>query len=340
MGYRKRTGFLAIAGALLASSAAVESAKLYRWVDDEGNIYYSDQVPPSEVEKERAVLDRHGMKVDEVEQAKSREQLLLEHQRHLELERLRKEQQRLIAEQEAKDRILLRTFGSEEDITLARDNRLNALDVNIQILKSNVQRAKDQLAYLQKQAANLERQGKKIDKGLAEDIDRFRTKLRVHYGDIIAKEQEKEAIFAEYGKGMERFRELKDIEEPVHTSEQDEKRLSSLLQNVYTCQNATICDQLWGAAEDYAKRHATTRMEIISDSIILSTPPHKPEDISITISRIETKDGDEVMLFMDLQCASSPSGKEFCASDKVAAIKQEFPRLMAAEAERIAANGR
>jgi hypothetical protein len=337
MKYLERTGWVLVMLALMWGSTA--QAKLYRWVDDDGNVFYSDKVPPSQSKKERAVLDKHGMKVEVVEEAKSEQELKLEHQRKMELERLRREQQRLIAEQEAKDRILLRTFSSEEDITLARDNRLNALDVSIQILKSNVQRAKNQLAFLQKDAANKERQGQKVDKGLREDIERYRNKLKVHYGDIIAKEQEKEEIFASYGKDMERFRSLKDIQEPVATSDQDEKRLTSMLKNVYTCADATVCDGLWAVAEEFARRHATTRMEIVSESIILSAPPHKPDDISVTISRIEDKKSGDLMLFMDLQCATSPTGREFCQSEKVRNIRQEFPVLMAVEADKIPSGG-
>ncbi|QKK11148.1 MAG: DUF4124 domain-containing protein [Pseudomonadota bacterium] len=36
-----------LVGIMLATSIAAESRKLFRWVDEEGNVHYSDVVPPA-----------------------------------------------------------------------------------------------------------------------------------------------------------------------------------------------------------------------------------------------------------------------------------------------------
>ena len=62
-----------------------------------------------------------------------------------ELARLRAEQKRLIEEQRAKDRVLLRTFRSSDDILMTRDGKLTAIDTSIQITRSNIKRLKFKL---------------------------------------------------------------------------------------------------------------------------------------------------------------------------------------------------
>lgn len=305
-------------------------SKLYRWVDDEGNIHYSDRVPPDQVEQERAVLDGQGIEREKVDQAKTREEQMLEQQRKQALAKLREEQQKLIQEQQAKDRILLRTFNSEDDIILARDNRLGALDVSIQVERSNIKRTKARLSDLQKSAADQERRGKKPSKRLMEDIDQARRKLAAHYGTMIQKEREKEGIFASYGKDMDRFRELKDISQPASETEQDRKRFASLLNNVFSCASAETCAPLWSKATDFVQRHATTRLQMLSETIVMSAPARKPEDISITISRINNNSEDGgFLIFVDMQCSNTPTGEDLCASETMTSKKREFAELMA-----------
>lgn len=321
---------------LLATSSA-EARKLYRWVNEDGSVYYSDRVPPQESGRERAILDRQGITVDRVDEAKSREELILEARRQAELEELRRQQQRVIERQQAEDRILLRTFHAEEDIIMARDSKLAAIDVAIELQQLNIQRTKDRLASLQQQAANLERQGRAIPAEDEEDIARARQQLQAFYATLISREREKGEIFAQFDRDMGRFRELKNIQAPVGTSEQDRRRHTSLLETVFPC-SRRHCDLIWETAERFARQHATTAMQVISDSIIMTAAPRRPEDISITISRIDrsgsssnaNSQDNESILFMDLQCSNSHSGQELCASEQVAEIRRQFNPTLAA----------
>jgi hypothetical protein len=80
-----------------------------RWVDDQGNVHYSDVIPPTEIDKGRTLLSPDGVRVDTVPPQKTPEQI----QRERELERLRVQQERMREQQRADDRVLLNNLGAD-----------------------------------------------------------------------------------------------------------------------------------------------------------------------------------------------------------------------------------
>ena len=85
------TGFLIA----LASSAALagEHDRVYKWVDEEGQIHYGDSIPPEYSELPKQVLNEHAITVDHLEGRKTEEQLLAE-QKAKELETQKELQRR------------------------------------------------------------------------------------------------------------------------------------------------------------------------------------------------------------------------------------------------------
>jgi len=304
---------------LLLSAATQSFAKMYRWTDAQGHVHYSDKVPPEHVGQARSRIDNRGMEVEEVEAAKTREEI----ERGKELERLRVEKQRLIDEQKARDRVLLRTFRSEDDILMTRDGKQMAIDTSIQIIRSNIRRLKLNLATMQKNAANLERQGQSISADYIQDIENTRQQLKNNYEVIIRKEQDKEAVREKYATDVVRFRDLKNLRQD-QDQDQQKKRIRSLLETVVICNNQPDCDAAWIKAEEYVRKHATTRLQMLAKSIIMTAAPIKPNDISITVSRIRMPDTPGARLFMDLQCKESPRGRDFCETGPVDNIRSSF----------------
>lgn len=296
------------------------AAKLYKWVDEEGNVYFSDKKPPEHAKAAHSELDKQGMEVKRVEAAKTPEEM----EKERELKRLRAEQERLIKEQEAKDRVLLRTFRTEDDILMARNGKLAAIDVIIQVARSNIRRMKIKLGEMQNNAANLERQGKPFPKNLLKNIEGTRNQLKDGYRSIIKEEQKKEQIWEKYAQDVARFRSLKKLHGETDETLADRDRASTLLETVVICDNDTNCAHAWLLAEKYIRSNATTRIQMLGDSIIMAGTPTKDSDISLTVSRIQ-KPGDSTSeLFMDLQCKNSPKGRELCQSQQVANIRSGF----------------
>lgn len=305
---------------LLLLPVAGSAGKLIRWVDKEGNVHYSDRVPAEHKDQARSELNRRGIEIRSTEAAKTKEQI----EQEQELARLRAEQKRLIEEQRAKDNVLLRTFRSSDDILLTRDGKLTAIDTSIQITRSNIKRLKLRLTDMQRNAANLERQGKKISANFLKDIERTRQQLKDSYATIIRKEQDKEQIRIKYAADLAHFRALKNLQPDSEEKEREQRRRSLLLETVVPCHDQASCDAAWERAETYVRGNATTRLQMLAESIIMTAAPVKDQDISITVSRITQKDDPGAQLFMDLQCKDSPRGKEFCETEKVSGIRSGF----------------
>jgi hypothetical protein len=99
----------------LLESQPVCAKKMYRWVDEHGDIYFSDQVPPEQAQHSRASLSKTGRIIEVIEQAKTKEQ----QEQEKRLEQLRQQQEKLIANQKMHDKSLLSTFRSKEDMLLS-----------------------------------------------------------------------------------------------------------------------------------------------------------------------------------------------------------------------------
>ncbi len=309
---------------LLSLSIALSAptqAKLFRWVDENGKVHFSDKIPPSAAKNKQQELDSRGYTIKERAAALTPE----ERAREAELERHRQEQQRLVEKQREQDRVLLRTFRNEDDIIMARNGKLSSLDAKIVILRSNIRRLKARLGEKQAHAAQLELAGNPIPANLQKQLDSLRQDIRRNYQQLIRQELHKQDIREDYAKDLSRFRSLKKLSSEKASIVPERKR-SAMLDTLITCSQE--CDKLWEKAEAYARKHATTRMQLLGDNIIMTRSAMAENDISITVSRIkkEEKEGVEEF-FIDVQCKESPVGKELCNSPHVEAIRKGFSAL-------------
>jgi hypothetical protein len=308
--------FLPLLFALFTVPAA-QAGKLYRWVDADGSTHYTDKIPPDQIERSHQELSGTGIRTLTVPRAKTDEEVEEERK----LERLRAEQQRLIDKQQAADRVLLRTFRSEEDLIMARDGKLAAIDVMIKVTQGNIRRHQVKLSDLQHRAATREREGRTVTKVLLTNIDNTLRNINDAYANIERKEQGKNAIHQTFARDLKRFRELKNLtQKPAEAEEQE----TGTLPNLASCSDPQTCDEAWTRAEAFVRANATTPMQMIGDNIIMTAAPTKDRDISITMSRVDNTESGRTVLFMDLFCKDTVIGKEHCQSDSVSAIRQAF----------------
>ena len=132
----------------LLGSQPVFAKKMYRWVDEHGETYFSDQVPPEQTKHSRASLSKSGRVLEVTEKAKTKEQLEQEKR----LEELRKQQEKLIANQKIHDQALLSTFRSKEDMLLSIQAKEETLDKQKNLIEGNLNRFTEQLKKQQKEA--------------------------------------------------------------------------------------------------------------------------------------------------------------------------------------------
>lgn len=326
MPWTRQTFGLLLLALLLTAASTDLTARTYRWTDEQGNVYYSDRVPPEHVKSARTQLNDRGIETRHIEAAKSEEELA----REAELRRLRAEEQRLIAEQRERDQVLIRTFRNEDDIQMAMNGKLVSIDTSIQIDRTNIHRLKLKLAGMQKQAADTERQGHTVSGNYLKEIESTRKALKDAHANIIRKEQHKEQIRDKHNADLQRFRELKNLLTPAESAEeQNRKHHNTLLETVVICEDEPQCDALWKRAESYVRQHATTRLQLLADSIIMTAAPLKDNDITIAVSRIVDADVPGARLFLDLQCKDSPRGKDFCITPEIEQIRIGFRDYLA-----------
>jgi hypothetical protein len=307
--------------------AAAQTGAIKKWVDADGVTHYGTSIPSEYLNKEHTELNQRGIEVKHVQRARTPEEI----EREKELERLRKAQQQAIADQRAKDRILLNMFRTEDDLVMVRDGKLAQVNAQLKLKQSYVERLRKRLSNWQAAAAARERQGKKPTAKQLENLQTIQQQLENTYSNIVEKEAAKRRITNRYTYELSRFRQLKsgfrassteDIEAPRETP-----RVIPVA-GAFVCQDKAQCDHLWGYAKKWTKENSGTPIEVIGERILVTKVPSTPEEISLTVSRL-SREGVE-RLFLDINCHKSVSGKELCATAPVQALRDKFVHAMEA----------
>ncbi len=195
---------------ICAISFSTYSATLYKWVDENGEIRYSDQLPPDQIRRKHELLNQHGVVVDTKEAAKSKEQLAAEAEEKKVLELKAAEEKRSKDEQDKSDRVLLLTFSSEDEMKAVRDNRIEVIDSVIRLIKKSILATEEHLIKLEDTADMIYlSKGKEVPGGLAQNIEHFTRKVNNRSEQLRLKELEKQKINKQFDIDRARYRWLK-----------------------------------------------------------------------------------------------------------------------------------
>jgi hypothetical protein len=198
-------------------TASVDAAALYKWIDEDGQIRYSDRLPAAQVKKKHQQLNSQGVVVGTTEAAKSEEELAAEAEAKRKAEEQAAEEARLKQIQYEKDQVLLLTFSSEKEMELARDDRLEVLDSVIRLITKSITSTQETLAELETSAdQNYTSKGKDIPGGLAQKIEHFSRKIESRTDQLLLKVEEKDRINQQFELDLARFRELKSQSSSAH----------------------------------------------------------------------------------------------------------------------------
>lgn len=194
--------------ALALSSAfmfpAAHAGKLYKWVDENGQIRYGDRIPPQYARKSNETLNQQGITVDHQEAAKSPEQIAAEQR----LEEARLAAERVQQEQDRKDRILLDTFTNEDEMVLTRDGKIEAIEAIIRVTNGRTEKLKLRLSELKTRAANIERSGKPVPDKLSAEINETRQQIANNFTYVRSRNSDQKLIREQFEVDISRFREL------------------------------------------------------------------------------------------------------------------------------------
>ena len=214
----------ALVAALLlqVTAPAAESANLYRYTNDEGNVVVDYQVPTRYVAQGYEVLNMEGVVLEVVpRQLTEEEKQVLNAQQELE-EAARAEQERL---KEWDESLLLR-YSTIADIEAAEERALRDLRIRMSILKGNKRSLKQQVENYQAQAADLERRGQEVDVARLVAIEDIQTEIETTDRSINERAREIEEVEQAYQRDKDRFRMLLEVVELRKTllAKQQEER--------------------------------------------------------------------------------------------------------------------
>lgn len=188
--------------ALLALSVipGVVQAKLYKWVDEKGNVHYSDTMPDSKsASRGTSELNKRAMIVKEAESAEQRAA-------RAEAERLAKANEAQRLEQARRDKALLDTFTSTREIDALLQRHLEQIDAGI-----NTDLARREQAVKRQQ--NLQRQllrfaGKTIPSDLQREKAAVEKELHQIDQDVATKREERKQLIVRAENDKKRLLEL------------------------------------------------------------------------------------------------------------------------------------
>lgn len=133
---------VAITGVLCSQPLCAE---IFRWVDEYGQVHYSDKVPPEYSQLERKIFNQKGRLTTTIKSAKTQIELETERQRAKLEEKKRKE----IQEKKNRDLVLLRMFTSIEEMESTRDERIALFDSRIAILDKKLKKLRQEHSELE-----------------------------------------------------------------------------------------------------------------------------------------------------------------------------------------------
>jgi hypothetical protein len=307
-----------------AATETVLAKKMYRWVDENGNTYFSDLIPPDQSHYQRDSLSKSGRVLEVTEKAKTREQMELEKK----LLYLRKAQEKLIERQIVHDRLLLSTYDSKDDMVKAINDKNQTLDTQKKVLDGTAWRLNKQLEDQQRKAAEFERNAQKVPLQLLQDIKSTQAQISDNETAINAHITKHIKIAKEDNADVERYLYLTQTK---LSQQENNNKIPSIKEanelGLFYCENDSKCNKAWEIAGDFVNKHSTTLPDVYNDRLIMNRPPAKDSDLSLSLSKIAIKN-DDFQLFLDIRCRDSMQGKELCASQTVKNIRSAFRPFM------------
>lgn len=196
----RRTASSALAALLLVAGTAAHAA-MYRWVDGNGRVHYSDTLPPNYRQSGAAEMDKQG---NVIKRTQSEAERRAEAARQAEAQRLREEQNR----QAQLDRALTQTYTREAEIDLARDRALEFHKLAIKSAEARAEAVKANVAELRDRIARIQQNGRTPAPNLIEQLQQAERENDELQRTIRKNEEAMVTVRARYEADKQRFREL------------------------------------------------------------------------------------------------------------------------------------
>jgi len=187
------------------------SADLNKWKDEKGQVHYGDRVPSEYLRKEHSMLNEQGVVVHKSEAMKTDQELLDEEER-LRIEKAVNMDKLIIARKQAlRDRVLLDTFTTESDLTIARVARIEAIDSQISLAETLIKNDKKKLSMVKERIKSITKSGRAIPENVLKKELLVGRQIENNINYVNDKKIERAEILITFEHDLKRFRELKEL---------------------------------------------------------------------------------------------------------------------------------
>lgn len=200
---------LAVIAALLASGGALaqeKTKKLYRWVDKDGKVQFSDTLPAEALEHARTEISAEsGRTTGAVDRALTPEEQAEKERLAAEAERAERDAEKERQTEEA----MLASFQSEEDLRRSYGLRVTLMQENLNAIEAGIGSQRTSLTGLLAEASESELAGKAVNAKQAAAIREIHAEMVKQQNMLIVKQAELMKLDEELEHLVRRFHELK-----------------------------------------------------------------------------------------------------------------------------------
>ncbi len=184
----------------LPLQAQDKGARMYKCVDAAGKVYYSDKINPDC--GQGTEFNRQGVEMKKKDAAKPGQPAKSEPAATT---------TKAAIEQERRDRALMATYTTEQEIDAARDRSLAIPVQGTKAIETKLEKANKQLSELKRQADTLASQKKPLPAHLLEDVSTNQKEIAGLEAELAPRKRQLDAISVKFEADKKRFRELKGI---------------------------------------------------------------------------------------------------------------------------------
>lgn len=189
---------------ITTAGSALAAKKLYKWVDDKGQVHYTETIPPEAVNKSSTELDRRGRQLKQNDAAPKPEEIKAAQEQAEQ----RKIEDKKAYEQHRRDNALMNTYTSEAEIDTARERNLSGPTAMMKGMEPRIKTSQARLDSLKRNADSQAKAGKPVPEALKEDISMAEREVTQFGAEYKAKQAEIQRISDKYAADKLRYRDL------------------------------------------------------------------------------------------------------------------------------------
>lgn len=187
---------LAFTMLLMALAPASFAADLYRWVDNKGEVHYTDRVPPEYVQNGYRVINKQGLTITTIAPKKDEpaaDKKIMDDEGKAQLER---------------DKRLLTTYASANEIIAARDRKIAEIKSNISLRKETLSLLEKQFREQTREAGDYEKQGEAVPETLRANINTTKKKISSYEEAIKQLQQQLPDTQKQFNDELARYKQI------------------------------------------------------------------------------------------------------------------------------------